>query len=302
MVEDHPECFTKEMKKVIEENPTQWPMFIFYYFEPTLDGCNLENTAGWQTMKISTKPSELEMRDVKYPEIDKIWSDGKLIATLIFTPANNFKNDDWGVKGYPTMVQLITKRFGTPLEGRTPGSLLIDPVKMPQYKMTYELADGREILFYLVLWNDSWQGDEEGVGRNFKEMSATSDYISYNGHSGYGDNIKKLEEWTQVQKGKYQLFYVDGCSTFAYVKDVMFKKHADINPGEPASRYLDVITNVQPSYFSKMPEQNIHIINGLVAMNQSYLEMFTLVENNVSTDKNPMIIVSGEEDNTYIPR
>ena len=120
-------------------------------------------------------------------------------------------------------------------------------------------------------------------------------------HAGYGENIAKLEEWSSVEKGQYQIFYVDGCSAFAYIKDTMFKKRAELNPGEPATKYLDIVSNIAPSYFDFMPDQNMALIKGIVKGNESFIEMFGNIDNQIPKEYSPMIIVAGEEDNKFKP-
>jgi hypothetical protein len=51
----------------------------------------------------------------------------------------------------------------------------------------------------------------------YNELSTDADVIVYNGHAGLGQNVRKLATMGRFKSGKYQIFYMNGCDTFAYV-------------------------------------------------------------------------------------
>ena len=56
---------------------------------------------------------------------------------------------------------------------------------------------------------------------------------------------------TKVAKGKYQLVYLNGCQSFAYLGTAMHDKHTaangkDVDP--EGTKYLDVVANALPAY------------------------------------------------------
>ena len=85
--EQYPKCFAKELDEAISEHPEYWESVMFYYFDASLQGCDLDSAAGFQGAELKTKPHPLAIDEKKFPEIDKIWQDDEFVSTMIFTPA-----------------------------------------------------------------------------------------------------------------------------------------------------------------------------------------------------------------------
>ena len=82
-------------------------------------------------------------------------------------------------------------------------------------------------------------------------LSEKADLLVYSGHSGLGKNINALAAKGKVAKGKYQLVYLNGCQSFAYLGTAMHDKHTaangkDVDPD--GTKYLDVVANALPAY------------------------------------------------------
>jgi hypothetical protein len=74
--------------------------------------------------------------------------------------------------------------------------------------------------------------------------------------------------------------------------------HAAINDDDPTgTRYVDMITNVMPSFFHAMPRGSMAILNGLLSYDAplTYNEIFKNI------DKSEVVVVTGEEDNVFVP-
>ena len=128
----------------------------------------------------------------------------------------------------------------------------------------------------------------------FVEAWRDSDYVSYNGHAGYGTNIRNLVEWAGIdQSDRYRVFYANGCWTYQYWAE----------SGEDS--LLDVVANIRPSYFVLMARQNIIVLEGLVSQTQSYQDILDKVDQdrgiNRNEEYNPHMIISGEDNNRFRP-
>ena len=299
-------CFNQDQMHAAMSQHSAWEaMIMFYYYVGENEKCPLAGSADWEPVTPSTQLSPRQMTEQHYPEIDRIWQDGRFVATLIFTPTEDYKDTDEGMYGYAKMVQLLTSQYGTPLEGEVPAALMGEigsarPTRQPTITLTYKLNDGRMLVFHLMAWQTHWQNNAT-LKQTFGDLSRESDFISYNGHADYGNNVKLMEEWSLVEKGHYQVFYLDGCSTFAYISKEMSNKVQQVNPSEAPSKNLDIIGNISPSYFAKMPEQNFYLIDGMIRGNESYSAMFAKIEAATGQNYSSNIVVIGEEDNTYKP-
>ena len=132
----------------------------------------------------------------------------------------------------------------------------------------------------------------------YEELSARADLIVYNGHAGLGANVRALASKGRWIAGQYVMVFMNGCDTFAYVDSPLFDAHAAINSDDPTgTKYMDVIVNAMPAFFSSQSGATMAFINGLLSYSfpRTYEEIFSDVH---STQ---VVMVTGEADNTFVP-
>jgi hypothetical protein len=98
--------------------------------------------------------------------------------------------------------------------------------------------------------------------------------------------------------GKYQLFFFDGCDTFAYMDDTLATRRAALNPDDPTgTKYMDTMMNAMPAYFSSMPNDALSLVTALAnpSSPESYEDIFEGI------DQAQIVVVDGEEDNVFTP-
>ena len=120
----------------------------------------------------------------------------------------------------------------------------------------------------------------------------------YNGHAGLGQNVRALSHHGKFAPGKYLIVFMDGCDTFAYVDGSLAQTRAAVNPSDPTgTKFMEIVTNSMPAFFSSMPTASMALINGLMnyAQPMTYQQMFQNV------DTSQVIVVTGEEDNAFTP-
>jgi hypothetical protein len=91
---------------------------------------------------------------------------------------------------------------------------------------------------------------------------------------------------------------MNGCDTFAYVDGSLAKTRSTINPDDPTgTKYMDMVTNAMPAFFSSMPTATMALVKGLAdnAKPKTYQELFGGV------DSSQVVVVTGEEDNSFTP-
>jgi hypothetical protein len=132
----------------------------------------------------------------------------------------------------------------------------------------------------------------------FGELTPGADLVLYAGHAGLGANMHALTQKARFFPQKYQLFFIDGCDTFAYEDDSLTVARAPLNPDDPSgSKYLDVMMNAMPAYFSSMPDASVAVIQALLHDEKptTYEDLFKGI------DDAQNVVVVGEEDNAYTP-
>ena len=127
--------------------------------------------------------------------------------------------------------------------------------------------------------------------QEYNEWTQSADFVSYNGHSGLGANIRALARLGTFVEGQYQLYFINGCDTFAYIDSALADAHATVNPGFAGTKFFDLITNSMPAYFTDMAPSTITIIKALRDSKLTYRQILAKLP------KVQRAVVSGEEDN-----
>jgi hypothetical protein len=129
-------------------------------------------------------------------------------------------------------------------------------------------------------------------------MATGADLVMYNGHAGLGANVRYLSSLGHWFPGKYQIIFMDGCDTFAYIDDSIVKARALLNPDDPTgSKYLDMVANAMPAYFMSLSDSTMALIRALAQPTQP--KSWGTIFRNI--DPAQVAVVTGEEDNTFTP-
>lgn len=272
---------------------------FYYYFRPQRQECELNANPQAELTSFSTLKMRFsdENTDGKSPEYGKVWEDGKLVATIIMgtNEAGAYQSNDAGIYMYNTFYQTLWQYYGNPSymnvnlgPQHKPGR------RYPDIEMTFELGNRRQFNINLLLVDKMGllHPTQEFVTR-YNRRTEISDFVSYNGHSGFGDNIKALAKLGSFKKDQYQIYYINGCDTFAYVDDALSDAHMAVNPGEGRYRYFDIITNAMPSPFNGFIQTNLSVVHAMFGMQDTYR---TILSRFNSSQK---ALVMGEEDNKW---
>jgi len=110
--------------------------------------------------------------------------------------------------------------------------------------------------------------------------------------------VRALARKGKFVKGQYVIVFMNGCDTFAYVDGSLAQTRAAINADDPTgTKYMDIVTNSMPAFFSSMPRASMALIDGLM----SYAQPKTYQQTFQNVDSSQVVVVTGEEDNAYTP-
>jgi hypothetical protein len=270
---------------------------FFYHYTPLKETCPLATPQAGEMSQVQRMHWELSVglnTTGKYPEYHRVWEDRKLTVTVLVTKnePGSVSNKDFGIAAYNKLYAEITGKFGPPDKinrkiSEVPGAA------NPKLELYYR-KDGHEYTFHLRLV-DSLDDVAPDFRIWYQARTMDSDLVVYNGHSALGSNIEKLASMGRFPSGKYQIYLVNGCGTFSYLNDMLFRKHGANNPGFSASKHLDVVTNALTSYFSTNAVTTVSFISALVNQNETYGQILRKM------DPRQRIIVDGEEDNEWMP-
>lgn len=268
----------------------------WYYYRPSRSGCSLPR--GGVVRARATATVSTENTEGKYPELHKVWEDDALIVVSIFGKYEDgaTTDDDAGIAAYNRFLEVIQDELGNVTT--TPANLAADPgVASPDVTIEATRADGRRVRVHALLV-DNVRTAGAAFDARYGALSTEADLIAYNGHAGLGSNVRALVRKGNFRAGKYQIIFMNGCDTFAYVDGALAEARAALNPEDPTgTKFMEIITNARPSYFASNASNDLALIRGLL----SYAEPRTYQRMFRDFDSAQVVVVTGEEDNVYVP-
>jgi len=270
---------------------------MWYYWRPERSGCDPRDG---DVVRVPVTVSESPVHTSgKYPEYHKVWEDDALNVVAIFGKVKDGGGaSDQGVIGYNTFVKKAHALIEDWDPVTVPEDIPSNPgVDLPAVTLEGSLFDGKTIRIDVMLVDDVKTAGAEFYA-TYESLTPDADLIIYNGHAGLGSNIRTLARKGSWKTGQYCVVFMNGCDTYAYVDSALADAHSDVNDDDPeGTKYLDIMMNALPSYFLKMPQGTLAILEGLLSYDEprTYEQIFKHI------DRHEMVIVSGEHDNVYVP-
>ncbi|HEY6038439.1 MAG TPA: PPC domain-containing protein [Kofleriaceae bacterium] len=272
---------------------------MFYYFRPKASGCTLAPAdAVKATATLSPSPTSTTG---KFPEYTKIWEDNTLNVVAIFGKYEDGAiANDAGIDGFNTFVAAMKSELGTHGMTTIPASVPANPgVAAPDIEFNATLADGKKIHVVALLTDNVNTGLSQPAFRSrYEALSTRADFIVYNGHAGLGSNIRALNAAGKWVAGQYVVVFMNGCDTFAYIDGSLSQAHKALNSDDATGwKYIDIVNNGMPAFFASMSGASMSLFRGFLAYDnpKTYEQIFAQV------DSSQMVMVTGEQDNTFTP-
>lgn len=271
---------------------------MFYYFRPNASRCQLD--AGDIVEVQAAVTTSPENTSGKYPEYHKVWEDGALRVVAIFGKYEDGATTraDAGIEGYDEFVQAMKRELRSAQLVTTPATLPAQVgVETPEVSFEGTLANGKKV-FVTALLVDNVRTAGASFNARYAALSTRADVILYNGHAGLGANVRALASKGDFVAGQYLILFMNGCDTFAYVDGSLAQSRARLNPDDPTgTKYLEFVTNAMPAFFANMSESTMALVGALLKPDapRTYEQIFRAVSSS------QVVVVTGEEDNVYVP-
>ena len=271
---------------------------MWYYYRPNRSGCNLAE-ADVVTSTVTVTPSAIQTTG-RYPEYDKVWEDGVLRAVAIFG-----KNESGATSSYDAGISAFNRYVRETRTMLASATITTEPEEVPNapgpaltdVTIRGTFADGREVEVVILLV-DSIRETSAAFDARYATLTQHADVISYAGHSGLGANIRALAQKGRWVGGQYVVVLMNGCDTYAYVERAIWNAHAAVNPNDPqGTKHADILMNAMPAMFSSNATNVRTLVESL--MNRAAPKTFEQIFGGF--DSAQVVLVSGEEDNTYVP-
>ena len=271
---------------------------LWYYYRPAAYRCMLDDSDVVR-VEATVTPSDIQTTG-KFPEYHEVWEDSELRVTAVFGKYDDGATSasDAGISAYNRFIREVQTRLGELELTTVPAEIPASPgVEVPEVTFEAALPDGKKVIVNALLVDNVRTAGAQFDAR-YAELSTRSDLIVYSGHSGLGANIQALARKGRWAPGQYVIVFMNGCDTYAYVDGALNQAHAEVNPDDPTgTKYVDIVTNAMPSFFSSMPRAALAMIDGLMAYEspRTYERIFQDI------DRSQVVLVSGEQDNVFVP-
>lgn len=235
----------------------------------------------------------------KRPENERFWDDGVFHMVLVHgtDAASSYDANDTGVRQYDGFKRKLREAYPDGVE--TTGDNNYEIYDDWQFETTIPKPGGGEgklVVNALLASSLKYIGSQ--FDDRFGPLSSGADFISYGGHSGLSKNIKALAAKERVEREHYQVWFIDGCSTFAYLDRTLVDARIAVNGEEidpNGTKFLDVIVNAQPAPWYTGAASQWTVLSALADTEpHSYMS----IVDDLGSSATP--VVSGEEDNPSI--
>ncbi len=273
---------------------------MWYYYRPARSGCSMAAERVFKVRASATlSPSNTTG---KFPEYHKVWEDNTLNVVAIFGKYEDgaTTSSDAGIAAYNQFVASMRTELTRYGATTVPASVPTNPgVNVRDIEWNAVMPDGKRIKVNALLTDNVRTAlDTSAFRTRYEGLSTRADLIVYNGHAGLGANVRALSRAGRWVTGQYLIMFENGCDTYAYVDGSINTAHAAVNADDPAgTKYVDIVNNGMPAFFSSMPAATMALFRGLAAHDnpRTYEQIFANV------DRSQIVLVTGEHDNTFTP-
>ena len=269
---------------------------VFWHdFNPLAQGCTVDDADVTKSAAKITKDKSVTTG--KYPEYDKVWADDSLQVVAIFGYSDSGGATDQGEQEYDAFVSRSKALFpgATSTDNPTSDSIHKDITVKAKVKVG---GVSRDVSITSLLIGTLYTSGADFDTR-FDPLSEKADLIVYNGHSELSKNTNALAAKGKVAPKQYQMFFFDSCDTYAYLDTKLTDRRHEVNGADDpkGTKYLDVATNVLPSYFSNYAASSLSFVKALSERDtpKTYNQILT------ELPSDQVVVVSGEDDNTFQP-
>lgn len=273
---------------------------MWYYFRPERSGCTftaadvVKTTASVSVSPINTTG--------KFPEYHKVWEDNALNVVAIFGKYEDGATTaaDAGVAGWNNFIAAVKTELRAYNVTTVPATIPANPgTSLTDVEFRATLPDGKTVKITALLTDNVRTAlGQAAFKTRYEGLSTRADFIVYNGHAGLGANVRALARSGKWVAGQYLIMFENGCDTYAYVDGAINEAHKAVNPDDTTgTKYVDVVNNGMPAFFSSMPGATMAMFRGLMSYGapKTYEQIFAAV------DKSQVVLVTGEQDNTFVP-
>jgi len=271
---------------------------FWYFWDPEYRGCPIKKD---DLVEISAVITPIPSTEDTYPAYDAIFGRGPdkktVKITYIVGIDETFSSGDLGAKAFMMSLSLLQEQGFTLAGSPVMHQGIVSYQKLEYKKRAYNV----ELDLYL-----SDPGTSDFL-KTAAEAMESDDIFMYDGHSGLGGylDIKSLN-WAlgrdlKLPNDKSQIFFMNGCSTYAYYNDSFFNlKKSAADPSGAIN--LDIVTTAVGAAFDIGAKQGVSFIMSLVDGSRPKWKLIIDRLYRVEPTLSSLLQVNGDEGNPTVPR
>ena len=268
---------------------------FWHDFNPAASGCTVDDADAMRAAaSVRRHP---QATDGKYPEYDQIWADDTLDVVAVFGIIASNTPQDEGARTREMLLDAATASLRNAV--RTDAPRMNGVIADSTVRGTIEVDGAERKVNVTGILVQEASGAGSAFDARYAEVTAGADLIVYEGHSGLGKNINALAKNTGATRSKYQLMYLYGCQSLAYLEPTMHEKRTELNGANAdpdGTKFLDVIATALPAYGDN-GRSTLGLYRALLA--PSAPKTFNALIEGISPLH--LTAVYGEHDNTFRP-
>lgn len=284
---------------------------FFYFWDVEKDECPLKGN-NEEVVRVDGELTALDNTKKTYPEYDKLYQKpildirilmGYIGDNISLTEVNysdegylSFKGtiDELQAMGFK-LVERKAKYRLTANDREIKGSNYLYKLEK---NVRNNLGSTQTIRVTAFLGDTDINSKDLTFHKNLIPAYQEADLLVYDGHSGLGANLSfdYLPEFTFDTTGKYQLFFINGCSSYPYYNGQFFRNK------EGGSKNIDIITSGLSTYTSTSVSNTMAFLAPFVqGRTWSYQTLLRHMEISNGDAGTYLTGVNGDEDNVFLP-
>ncbi len=283
--------------------------YFWYFWNPFKKGCPLRagKDFDWISAKLTRLPNTPH---ASYPEYNRLANKAGEVQMHAFygmnqpsvRPNPNTSNDENAPSYRKVRAQLISRGFTARVWGQNDFAPYGENGSLYAYVEEFSGKKGTTPVKVRMFFGDTGLSSLTVVFQKlWVEAVNSGAVVLYDGHSGLGSNLNvaKLEKSAKVKVAppldQYQLFFFNGCSTYAYYgKQYQQLKASTSDP--LGTKGMDVMVNGLETLFAVMGNTSWSVMDSVLrwAETKQAVSYQTLAAN---IDSNNLFAIMGDEDN-----
>ena len=271
---------------------------FFYYWDADRDKCPLKDNHEL-VVRVTGKLEKIANTRNTWPEYDRLYTTPVFKISVFFGYINDINftavnPEDEGFKSYQKFKSaMLDNGFKIAIEKvEGPG---IDLYTNFEKMIINEMGVEQKLILNVYLSDTTWGSSDPSFLKAYTNALGDSSIVSYDGHSGLGRNLRVSNFPEAKLTSKYQLLYLNGCSSYSYYAQLYFAA----KPG--GSRNLDIITTGLPTPTTTSSQNMVAFLQPFIdGKFESYQSLLVGMENS-NNNETYLSGVIGDEDNKFRP-